>query len=154
MDNYRLDYFETWKGQKELESIVDKRVLNRPRTTKFSVFLLIIIFVALIITIPLVALNIHLSQLFKSLIIVAGELIMVETLLRLILIKIVRCYQHYASEKMRRRCLCIPSCSEYTIAVLKRFPLSIALLKTRKRLFKTCKGELYLIDKPYRRYKI
>ena len=59
-------------------------------------------------------------------------------------------YQHYAGEKVRRRCLCIPSCSENAILCLRRYPLIWALMKIRKRLYKTCKEE-YKLDFPSKR---
>jgi putative component of membrane protein insertase Oxa1/YidC/SpoIIIJ protein YidD len=61
-------------------------------------------------------------------------------------------YLKLAREETRRRCLCIPSCSDYAIACLKRFPLIFSFFKIHKRLFKTCKGEMYLIDKPFKKY--
>jgi len=67
---------------------------------------------------------------------------------RLLGIKIVECYQHYASEATRRKCKCVPSCSEYAILCLKKYELIYALLKILKRLFVTCKGFDYIIDDP------
>ena len=63
-------------------------------------------------------------------------------------IKLVECYQHYAKEETRRKCLCMPTCSEYAIAVLKKYCLVIALCKIHKRLFKTCKDGIYKKDPP------
>ncbi len=62
-------------------------------------------------------------------------------LLRLLLIKTVECYQHYASEELRRFCMCMPSCSEYSIAVLKKYPLLVAIFKIVFRLTVICDGE-------------
>ena len=61
-------------------------------------------------------------------------------LLRLFLIKLVRCYQHYARDEIRRFCMCMPSCSEYAISVLKKYPLAIAIFKIIYRLKVTCDG--------------
>lgn len=68
-------------------------------------------------------------------------------LLRLLLIKLVECYQHYAGEELRRFCMCMPSCSEYAIAVLKKYPLAIAIFKIVIRLTIICDGEMK-IDMP------
>ncbi len=68
-------------------------------------------------------------------------------LLRLLLISLVKCYQHYASDRLRRYCLCIPSCSEYAIAVLKKYLLVIAVYKIVYRLVVTCDGE-FKVDRP------
>lgn len=62
-------------------------------------------------------------------------------LLRLFLIKLVECYQHYAKEELRRFCMCMPSCSEYAIAVLKKYPIFVAIFKIIFRLTVTCDGE-------------
>jgi hypothetical protein len=62
-------------------------------------------------------------------------------LLRLFLIKLVECYQHYAKEELRRFCMCMPSCSEYSIAVLKKYPLAIGIFKIIFRLTVICDGE-------------
>jgi len=48
--------------------------------------------------------------------------------------------------------MCVPSCSEYAIICLEKiFPLTVALLKIRKRLYKTCKGEDYKLDFPFKK---
>ena len=62
-------------------------------------------------------------------------------LFRLLLIKLVRCYQHYASERLRSFCMCVPSCSEYAVAVLKKDLLAVAIYKIVYRLTVTCDGE-------------
>ena len=62
-------------------------------------------------------------------------------LLRFWLINLIKCYQHYAPEELRRFCMCVPSCSEYAIAVLKKYPLLIAIFKIFYRLTVTCDGE-------------
>lgn len=149
-----LDYYETWKGQKELEEFVKKRELNRPSITKFSVFVLCITFTALLFAPLIIILIDSVNLLCKVIISFIYELTLFETFFRLIIIKIIKCYQHYALEETRRRCLCIPSCSEYAIAVFKRFLLIIAIIKVHKRLYKTCNGEIYVIDRPYKKYKI
>lgn len=71
-----------------------------------------------------------------------------ETYGRFLGIKIVECYQHYASEATRRKCKCVPSCSEYAILCLKKYGLIKALLKIKKRLFVTCQGFDYILDDP------
>ena len=70
--------------------------------------------------------------------------------LKPILILCIKCYQHYASETVRRSCLCKPTCSEYAIMVIKRYCLIKALSLIYIRLFKTCTGKLYKIDFPYK----
>ncbi len=82
---------------------------------------------------------------FFSLLILAIGVIL---LLRRILIGIVKLYQHYASEDVRRRCLFKPTCSEYTILVLKKYGILIGLYKAYIRLFRKCRGNIYRIDFP------
>jgi len=71
-----------------------------------------------------------------------------ETYLRFYGVKLIECYQHYAKTETRRRCRCVPSCSEYAILCLKRYELIKALIKIGKRLFGTCKGSEFIIDMP------
>lgn len=65
-----------------------------------------------------------------------------------ILILCIKCYQHYASESVRRSCLCKPTCSEYAIIVIKKYCLIKALFLIYVRLFRTCTGKIYKIDFP------
>ncbi len=63
-------------------------------------------------------------------------------------IRLVECYQHYAPEECRRRCLCMPTCSEYALLSLKKDFLPISLCRIRRRLFKTCRDGNYQKDFP------
>ena len=65
-----------------------------------------------------------------------------------IVIGLVRLYQHYAPEEMRRKCLCKPTCSEYVILAVEKYGLIKGLRKSYVRLFYTCGGYLYRIDEP------
>ena len=64
------------------------------------------------------------------------------------LIGVIRLYQHYAPEEIRRRCLFKPTCSEYAILALQKYGVVIGLFKTYIRLFKKCRGNIYGIDYP------
>lgn len=66
-----------------------------------------------------------------------------------LLILCVKCYQHYASENVRRSCLCKPTCSEYAILAIKNHCLIKAVGLIYIRLFRTCTGGIYKIDFPY-----
>lgn len=68
---------------------------------------------------------------------------------RFICVKAVECYQHYAKESTRRKCLCMPTCSEYALLALKHDWFPVALCKILKRLFRTCRGGDYKYD-PFR----
>ena len=138
-----------YEKQQKLETIVKTRILYRPNVKKWQVaisfatlpFLLFAaIFFPIVSPLPL-ALKIIFPILFT--------LLIVEGYLRFCCILVVKCYQHYAKEETRRRCKCVPSCSEYAVLSLKKvFPLIFALLKIRKRLYVTCNGEEYKVDFP------
>ena len=67
---------------------------------------------------------------------------------KILFIQLIKCYQHYAPEHIRRKCLCKPTCSEYAIAVLKKYFTIVALFKIVNRVFFTCRGKDYKIDEP------
>lgn len=67
---------------------------------------------------------------------------------RRFLIYCIQVYQHFAPERIRRRCICKPSCSEYSIEVLKKYGLIKGCRKIYIRLTKTCRGDKYIIDNP------
>lgn len=67
---------------------------------------------------------------------------------KVLFIQLIKCYQHYAPEHIRRKCLCKPTCSEYAITVLKKYLTIVALFKIVNRLFFTCRGKIYKIDEP------
>lgn len=64
-----------------------------------------------------------------------------------ILVLSIKLYQHYASEEVRRRCVCQPSCSDYAILALKKYSAVKAILLIYKRL-KRCYGNELIIDYP------
>ena len=147
-----IDFFrKEYRLQKKLEEIINSRSLVRPKTKKWQVFLAFIIFLFLTVMAVFSSMIIKANMVYRILLLFVLLSLVFELYLRFCLIQAVKCYQHYASEKIRRRCLCIPSCSEYAIISLKNYPLIIALLKIKKRLHKTCKGEDYKLDFPFKR---
>ena len=78
--------------------------------------------------------------------IVAADIVLV--FMRKILITIIELYQHYAPEDVRRRCMLMPTCSEYGILAIKKYGAFIGMLKIIKRLFFKCQGYIYYIDNP------
>ena len=148
-----IEFFrKEYKKQKQLEIIVNSRKLNRPKTKKWQVAVSFIVLPFLLSGAIFLILATELSMVYRVLLAVFAVLFIIETYLRFCLIQAVKCYQHYAKEETRRRCKCIPSCSEYALISLKRiFPLLIALLKIRKRLYVTCDGGDYKIDFPIKK---
>lgn len=69
-------------------------------------------------------------------------------LARKILIILIKCYQRFAPEHVRRQCSCIPLCSEYALMVLEKRPWPIAVWKIWKRVTDTCMQPGYHIDYP------
>lgn len=140
---------EEYRKQKQIEEIVKSRKLSRPKTKKWQVatFFVVLPFLAFFaIALPLVF---EVKTGYRILLICVSIFFVIEGYLRLCLIEIVKCYQHYAKEETRRRCKCIPSCSEYAILSLRGvFPLAVAIAKIKKRLYYTCDGEDYKIDFP------
>jgi putative component of membrane protein insertase Oxa1/YidC/SpoIIIJ protein YidD len=61
---------------------------------------------------------------------------------------VIKLYQHYAPDDIRRRCLFMPTCSEYAIIAIRKYGVIIGLFKSYFRLFFRCKGNIYMIDYP------
>lgn len=57
-------------------------------------------------------------------------------------------YQRYAPEHVRRGCTCMPTCSEYALLTLEKYPWPKALLLIIKRVFVTCDLPGYKTDYP------
>lgn len=64
------------------------------------------------------------------------------------LIGAVRLYQRYAPERVRRKCLFKPTCSEYAILAIEKYGVIRGLYKSYVRLFKKCRGRTYRVDEP------
>lgn len=60
----------------------------------------------------------------------------------------VKIYQHFASESTRRKCHCMPSCSEYALMALDKYCWPIALWKIFRRITYTCELPGYKVDYP------
>ena len=145
LDFYRKEY----ERQKKLERIVNSRVLIRPNVKKWQVATCFAILPFLLFAFLFFSLTITFSTETKILLVILDIIFVIEVYLRVCLIMLVKYYQKTAKEETRRRCLCIPSCSEYALISLKRlFPLTLAFLKIQKRLFVTCDGKEYKIDFP------
>jgi len=60
----------------------------------------------------------------------------------------IKLYQHYAPEEIRRRCLFMPTCSEYAILAIRKYGGVIGLCKIFYRLVYLCRGNIYRIHYP------
>jgi putative component of membrane protein insertase Oxa1/YidC/SpoIIIJ protein YidD len=61
----------------------------------------------------------------------------------------IRLYQRYAPEDIRRKCLFMPTCSEYAIMAVRKYGSIIGLCKTFYRLVFLCRGNIYRIHYPW-----
>lgn len=64
-----------------------------------------------------------------------------------ILVSLIELYQHYASERTRRKCICMPSCSVYATMALKKYNTFKAIRLIFHRLSNCC-GTVCFIDYP------
>jgi len=87
---------------------------------------------------------------FLSVFMLCAIVIFIELLFcfKYVVIGAVELYQHYAPEEIRRRCLFMPTCSEYTIMAIKKYGCIVGLCKSYFRLFYRCRGNIYMIDYP------
>lgn len=136
------------REQRELEEYQKHRVLSVPRTNKLHITFLIILFFILLTAIVATLVWIPMALAAKIIIGAIVLIVFLELYLKFLGIRAVECYQHYASEERRRRCLCVPSCSEYAIACFKKYTVIVALCKIRRRLYVTCTGDEYKLDPP------
>ncbi len=144
----RQELRRQYEAQKQIEEYQIKRILSIPKTNKMMLFGWIVLLLALVV-LCIVLGALLLNKICLRIVIITVLLVVVfESYGRFLGIKAVECYQHYASEETRRRCLCVPSCSEYAILCLKKYGLIRALHKIRKRLYVTCQGSDYVIDWP------
>ena len=145
-----IDFFRReYAKQRKLEQYIRNRQLDVPKTKKWQLILLLSAFPLLIFGAAFGALSISVVPSVQWIILCVLLLLEVEVYFRFTLVQAVKCYQHYAKESTRRRCLCVPSCSQYAILCLKKtFPLVIAIFKIRRRLYSICKGEDYHLDFP------
>ena len=148
-----VDFFrKEYKKQKILENIVNTRVLNRPKIKKWQVAIVIAILPFLLGFLIYICLINQRSLALKLIFLQISIIFIFEIYIRFCLVCVVKCYQAYAKRETRKRCKCVPSCSQYAVLSLKRvFPLVLALLKIRKRLYVTCDGEDYVLDYPTKR---
>jgi len=133
--------------QNEAWEYVCKRELERPDINVIRIIIYAVLFICAVVVCTFFT-----SFLFRN--IHAGLLLPGYTILGLalfskrIIICLVRLYQCYAPERIRRKCLFKPTCSEYMIMALEKYGLFKGLYKSIYRLFFKCKGFHYSIDYP------
>lgn len=135
------------------------RPLNRPNTNWMTAVLYIISisFLSLVIstllclvlkTVGILSINeLNNIKILITIYILVFSVITLLTL-KMTLIGLVHLYQHYAPEWMRRRCMCMPTCSEYMILAIRKYGPFVGTYKGIKRLTKKCSGIVFKIDYP------
>lgn len=68
--------------------------------------------------------------------------------LKIWIIGAVKLYQRYAPEEVRRRCMYMPTCSEYMILAVQKYGAFKGLIKGWDRVYNRCVGNIYRIDYP------
>lgn len=139
---------EQYEAQKRIEEYQRTRILSVPKTRKADVVLFVFIYLFLVLAIVFLFIILPLNVWLKISLGSAVSITLSEFYFRFLGIEAVKCYQHYAEEETRRRCLCVPSCSEYAILCFKKYEFIQAIIKIRKRLFVTCRGGDFVLDYP------
>ena len=143
--------FPTDEERELVRKYVIERELYRPPITYFKVF--IIILSTILGEILITWLGFH--QIVQKYYITKKTIYLIISILvffiidgRFFAILLIKLYQHYAPEGIRRRCLLKPTCSEFAIIVIKKYGLLIGGIKTWIRLNYKCRGNVYYIDEP------
>lgn len=131
------------------------RILERPNVTYKKAIVQILLFVIIKIVVSffscffyagfdLSLVNIKQFLLFYLIV----TLIFSIFFLRFFFILLIKLYQKYAPDSIRRKCCCKPSCSEYAIMVIRHYGAIIGSIMACKRMFITCSGKSFYIDYP------
>jgi len=146
---------------------VNYRQIVRPNTNIKTVFISVFLFilitalltwfihyvfrsVGLFVYLPCKVQNFCNAHPVWSMVIVCATVISIEFFFcfKYAVIGAIKLYQHYAPEEIRRRCLFMPTCSEYTIMAIRKYGSIIGLCKSYYRLMYRCRGNIYQIDYP------
>ena len=143
------------KSQAEARDYVLNKPLSKPSTTiavpiLFALTVIVLGVILGLIICAIIERTTAFSVINKVLLTVGTAVFMLFVFAKQLLILCIKCYQHYASENIRRSCLCKPTCSEYAICAIKKYCLIKAIILIYIRLFKTCTGKIYKIDFPYK----
>lgn len=124
-----------------------KRILTRPRIRwfRFAVSLLgmIICAISLMTMFHIIGMLAWVRYILAAIFIIVYCMIHKE----IILCETIRIYQHYAPDRIRNRCCCEPSCSNYMIMAIQKNGPIIGIFRGLRRL-KKCGIEVSGIDYP------
>lgn len=131
-----------------LEKYAMERTLPRPKTNAWTISLLVLTYLLFSFFAAFTLICFFEISGYRWAVYLLSCVVFALMFLKIFCIKLIECYQHYAKEETRRRCICVPSCSEYAIAVLKKYNVFKALHKIRIRLITTCGNFGFLHDDP------
>jgi putative component of membrane protein insertase Oxa1/YidC/SpoIIIJ protein YidD len=139
--------------QEEVWQYVCKRVLNRPDTSILRVVKYVVSFMAVDASVALVASvfcknYLHFSSPSLVILFLTCAIFGLLLVFKKAIIGLVKLYQHYAPDRIRRKCLFKPTCSEYMILALEKYGLIKGLYKGIYRVVFRCRGFVYSIDYP------
>lgn len=134
--------------QKEVENYVKNKRMEKPKSGVCQVTLVLFEWAALCFAVGFSIISLFGIADYACAVYLPVYAVGFLCVLKNLCIKLVLCYQRYAKEKTRRKCLCMPTCSEYALAALNKYCIFKALHLIRLRLFKTCRGGIYKKDFP------
>jgi putative component of membrane protein insertase Oxa1/YidC/SpoIIIJ protein YidD len=140
---------EEMPDQKEQDLVWEycqKRVLFRPDTTIKQVLKHTTIFIFVVSGIAVIIFL--LTNFSLPFVLVICSLLGLIIRSKKIIIELVKIYQHYAPDDVRRKCLLMPTCSEYMILAVQKYGTFRGIYKGIYRLLITCRGTVYRIDYP------
>ena len=123
-----------------------KRPLYRPRISAWSITVKTLVLIAISLCLAFIVCRFTGISFVIALVsfIIAGVFLYAKK----IVIGMIELYQHFAPEYIRRRCLLMPTCSEYMILAVKKYGAIRGVCKGINRLFTRCCGTVYRIDYP------
>ncbi len=104
--------------EQDIRSYVIRRSLHKPKTNYSTLALILLLHIVFSFLLAFI-LDIIIYTLPSLPLYIACFFCVFFFFSNLLCIKLVECYQHYARIDIRRACLCMPTCSEYAISVLK-----------------------------------
>jgi putative component of membrane protein insertase Oxa1/YidC/SpoIIIJ protein YidD len=165
--NIDVEQMPTEWEQDVAEMYVNERQLVRPNTNIKTALISILLFllatgvftwivyyvfmtVGIVAYLPSNVQNFCVVHPVLSIVILCATVILVELLFcfKYAVIGAIKLYQHYAPEEIRRRCLFMPTCSEYAIMAIRKYGSIIGLCKSYYRLVYLCSGSIYRIHYP------
>jgi len=124
--------------------------LNRPQTNISTAAKCLVLFELLVVTLSVCVYFVliwrGIETSFKFLYFCTSALLFA-VCLKHFCVMAIELYQRYASEAIRRKCVLMPSCSEYALQALHKYNVFKALYKIFTRLTQKCHGA-YQIDYP------